>query len=146
MQKAITILFLTISTTFFAQKHNLEDGFIAKGYDVVAYFNNSANEGKREFSTTYNSVKFKFISKKNLALFKSNPEKFMPQYGGFCAYALGKRGKLIDIDPESFEIRDGKLYLFYNSWFNDTFEKWKEGNPNKLRKKADENWTKMRKK
>lgn len=144
MKKAITILLFTFSTTLVAQQYNLKDGYMAGGYDVVEYFNNKAKKGNEKFSTTYNGVKFKFTSKENLALFKANPEKYIPQYGGFCAYALGKRGKLIDIDPETFEIRDSKLYLFYNSWFNNTFEDWKKGNPEKLRKQADKNWAEMK--
>ena len=62
----------------------------------------------------YPILKFKFSSEKNLALFKESPEKYIPQYGGYCAYAIAAKKTKMYIDAEAYEIRDGKLYLFYN--------------------------------
>ena len=76
--------------------------------------------------------------KKNLL-----PEAFVPQYGGFCAYAVATSGKKVGINPKSFQIKDGKLYLFYDSIFADTLEKWNEEGPTLLQTKADENWEKI---
>ena len=144
MKNILTILFLIISTTLLAQKtdYNTKKGYVADGYDVVSYFNNTVKKGKSEFSTTYDGVKFKFSSEKNLTLFKENPTKYVPQYGGYCAYAMGKKGEKVNIDPETYEIRDGKLYLFYNSWGTNTFNLWLKEGPEKLKKKADINWGK----
>ncbi|MDX6745616.1 YHS domain-containing (seleno)protein [Polaribacter sp. PL03] len=140
MKKAFTVLFLTISATFFAQDYNLKKGYVAEGYDVVSYFENKAIEGNKDFSFNYDGVKFKFSSKENLETFKKSPKKYIPAYGGFCAYAIGAKSKKVSIDPKTFEIRDGKLYLFYNSWGTNTLELWEQEGAEQLRIKADKNW------
>ncbi len=139
--KYIVIFFISITYSF-AQNldYNIKKDFAAEGYDVVAYFNNDAIEGSKIYATTFDDVKYKFSSQKNLDTFVKNPESFMPQYGGYCAYAVAKSSKKVSVNPETFEIRDGKLYLFYNSWGNNTLEKWKKENVKGLQKKADLNW------
>jgi hypothetical protein len=73
--------------------------------------------------------------------FKKNPKKFEPAYGGWCAYAMGKTGEKVEIDPASFKITDGRLFLFYKDFFTDTRDKWsKDEKP--LNQKADTNWKK----
>lgn len=140
MKKFTIILFLAISASLTAQKYNIQDGYIAEGYDVVAYFSNKAVKGKKQFTTTHNGVNFKFSSAENLSTFKKNPNKYMPQCGGYCAYAVATRTERKEIDPKSFEIRDGKLYLFYNAWFFNKLESWQEENPEKLKLAAAKNW------
>lgn len=143
MKKLFLLLFCLISTVFYAQEkdYNLKKGYVAEGYDVVSYFENKTEEGKKEFTTTYDGVKFKFINKKHLETFNKSPKKYIPQYGGWCAYALGANNTKYDIDPDTYEIRDGKLYLFYNSWGVNTLKKWIDENPNDLQNKADQNWS-----
>ncbi|WP_460220708.1 YHS domain-containing (seleno)protein [Psychroserpens sp. MEBiC05023] len=138
----LTVLLCFGILNTFAQSidYNTKKGYVAKGYDVVAYFNNQAIEGNKEFSTTYDGVVFKFVSEGNLNTFTSNPEQYIPQYGGYCAYAIAVNSKKVDINPKTFEIRDGKLYLFYNSWGNNTLKTWKKNNVKGLQKKADKNW------
>lgn len=143
MKTFLTLIFLTISTTFFAQNYNLKNGYVAEGYDVVAYFNNKAEKGDKEFTTTYDGVKFKFSSKENLETFTKSPKKYVPAYGGYCAYAIGLKGEKVSINPKTFEIRDGKLYLFYNSWGVNTLESWQKEGADQLREKADKNWKKI---
>ncbi|MFB1040863.1 MAG: hypothetical protein QMC35_10435, partial [Polaribacter sp.] len=70
--------------------------------------------------------------------------QYVPQYGGWCAYAMGTKGKKVRIDAETFEIRDGKLYLFYNSWGNNKLESWLKENPTSLKKEAATNWKKIK--
>jgi hypothetical protein len=140
MKHFITILLITLSSTFLAQEYNLKKGFVAEGYDVVAYFSNKVEKGDIKFITTHDRVKFKFSTKENLETFKKSPKKHIPSYGGYCAYALGAKGKKVSIDPETFEIRDGKLYLFYNSWGTNTLKLWKKEDPEKLKEKADTHW------
>ena len=141
----IVLFLLLISYQGVAQHTDYYEskGFVAEGYDVTEYFNNKAVEGDKSYVYTYDGVKFKFASQQNLDKFKANPKKYIPQYGGYCAYALGARGKKVSIDPETFEIRDGKLYLFYNSWGNNTLESWIEKDPEKLRTQADAAWAKI---
>ena len=143
MKTSITLLILLVSFSAFAQQtdYNLKKGYAAEGYDVTAYFGNKAVEGNKEFTTTYDGVKFKFASQANLETFKANPKKYVPQYGGYCAYAVAVKGEKIGIDPETFEIRDGKLYLFYNSWGVNTLEKWQEEGATTLQGQADAAWT-----
>jgi len=144
MKNTITLLLLIISSALFSQKteYYLKKGYIAEGYDVVSYFNKKPLEGNKKYQSIYDGVKFKFSSEKNLALFKENPTKYIPQYGGYCAYAIGKTGEKVGINPKTFEIRDGKLYLFYNSWGTNTLKLWLKENPQQLKKQADINWKK----
>lgn len=141
-------LFTIVSFTAFGQtKHyNLKSGFIAKGYDVVAYFDNKAIEGSSSYVATHKGVKYKFANATNLRKFKADPDKYEPAYGGWCAYAMGKRAAKVNIDPTTFEIRDGKLYLFYNRFMTNTLNSWKDEGPNQLKQKADKNWLDILKK
>ena len=142
----LTILLLFISTSILSQKtdYNTKKGYVANGYDVVSYFNNKAEKGNKKFQTTYDGVKLKFSSKENLETFKKSPKKYMPQYGGYCAYAIGLKGEKVSINPKTFEIRGGKLYLFYNSWGTNTFDLWKKEGAEELKEKEDKNWEKIK--
>lgn len=141
MEKVLILILLT-SVTVFAQKknQNTKKGFLAEGYDVVSYFDNKAEKGDKKFTAEIEGIKFKFTSKENLVKFKENPKKYIPQYGGYCAYAIGANGSKVSIDPKTFEIREGKLYLFYNSWGTNTLELWKKEGAEKLKIQADKNW------
>jgi len=134
--------FLGVVTSFAQQiDYNTKKGFIAEGYDVVAYFDNEAIEGNNNFITILDGIKYKFHTQKNLNTFIKSPEKYIPQYGGYCAYAIAVNAKKVSINPQTFEIRDGKLYLFYNAWGTNTLELWKKKKDVKgLQKKADQNW------
>ena len=147
MKQLITILFIGITSAFFAQQdYNTKKGLVANGYDVVAYFNNTAEKGKKKFTTNHDGVKFQFSSKENLEKFNKEPLKYVPQYGGYCAYAIGKSGEKVAINPKTFEIREGKLYLFYNAWGTNTLKLWTEEGADDLKEKADKNWKKLKKK
>lgn len=138
------LAFVLLATIFsFAQKKDyyVKKGAVIEGYDVVSYFDDKPTKGKKEFTATHDEVKFLFTTDKNLKKFKANPNKYIPQYGGWCAYALGKNNEKYSIDPKTYEIKDEKLYLFYNSWGINTFSKWKEEKPEQLRKQADQNWS-----
>ncbi len=84
------------------------------GYDTVAYFTeNKAVKGDKDFSTEWRGAKWQFSSQENLDKFTADPEKYAPQYGGYCAYAVAKGG-LAKGDPEAWHIYNGKLYLNFN--------------------------------
>jgi YHS domain-containing protein len=124
------------------KEYNLEDGLAIQGYDPVSYFTVAkATEGKKEFSYDYKGITYRFSSLANKELFKSSPEKYEPTYGGWCAYAMGAKGEKVNIDPETFKVLDGKLYLFYNQYFNNTLKTWNKDEKN-LKKLADSNWLK----
>jgi len=147
MKQFFLILCIGLSTSLFAQNdYNTKKGFVAEGYDVVSYFNQKAEKGNKNFMITYDGVKFQFSSKENLEKFKKSPTEYLPQYGGYCAYALGKNGEKVTINPKTFEIRNGKLYLFYNSWGTNTLEMWTKEGAVELQKKADTNWKALDKK
>jgi len=110
-----------------------------KGYDTVAYFTeNRPVKGKSEFSTEYNEATWLFSSQENLDLFKEAPEKYAPQYGGYCAYAVSQ-GSTASIRPELFTIHNGKLYLNYNESINN---KWSQNKDNFI-SDADKNWPEL---
>jgi len=149
--KHILILFVSlISAATFAQtatkraaEFNLEKKVAIQGYDPVAYFTQKkAVKGKVAIASTYEGVTYNFSSQANKDLFLKNPASYEPQYGGWCAYAMGSSAEKVEIDPGTFKILDGKLYLFYNAYFNNTLKSWNKDEVN-LKKKADANWKKF---
>jgi YHS domain-containing protein len=122
------------------QHFNIKKNVALEGYDPVSYFNGEPIEGKPEIRYIYKSITYQFASAKNLESFKSVPDKYEPAYGGWCAYAMGESGEKVKIDPETYKILDGRLYLFYNFWGNNTLEDWNRAEK-KLKEVADHNWT-----
>lgn len=92
-----------------------------RGYDTVAYFiEGKPVKGSGEYTLNHKGAKWMFSNESNLILFKQNPEKYSPQYGGYCAYAVSK-GSTASIKPEYFTIHKNKLYLNYSK---SVFNKW----------------------
>ncbi len=119
---------------------NLENGVAIQGYDPVSYFTkNRAEKGNASISLTYRGIIYNFSSVENRKLFQSNPEKYEPQYGGWCAYAMGDDGSKVEIDPATFKIVNGKLYLFYNFYFINTLVDWNK-DESRLKSRADKFW------
>lgn len=150
MKKIALILFVAlVSATTFAQsaakrqkEYNLEKGVAIQGYDTVAYFTQKkAVKGKTTIASNYEGVTYNFSSQANKDTFVKLPASYEPQYGGWCAYAMGANGEKVEINPETFKILDGKLYLFYNAYFNNTLKTWNKDETN-LKAKADMNWNK----
>ncbi len=143
MKKGLILVLLLVAGNISAQKNIFQKkGIAIKGYDVVAYFNGKAQEGAKEYTVTYHGVKYQFVNSENQQKFEKNPEAFLPQYGGFCAYAMGVKGSKVSVNPETFEIRDNKLYLFYNKGKTNTLSLWLNNKPQELKVKADKNWAK----
>ncbi len=150
MKKSILIFVLVIvSITTFAQtanrikEFNLANKVALQGYDPVAYFKqNKAIKGKKEFLTTYEGAIYTFESQADKDLFIKSPLSYEPEYGGWCAYAMGSTGEKVEINPAAFKIVNNKLYLFYNAYFNNTLKSWNKDQAN-LNKKADLNWKKF---
>ena len=125
------------------KEFNLDGGLAIKGYDPVAYFTDGkAVKGKKELALYHQGVTYYFSSPVNKELFKKDPVKYEPQYGGWCAYAMGNSGEKVSIDPETFKIIQGRLYLFYNRFFTNTLTAWNKKEAD-LKKAADINWAKI---
>lgn len=106
------------------------------GYDTVAYFTKGkAVEGTHKYTATYKNAIYQFSSAKNRNKFRENPEKYAPQFGGFCAMGVALEQKF-DVDPEAFKIVDNKLYLNLNSKVQ---KKWLTDVPGFINS-ADGNW------
>lgn len=111
-------------------------GVVIKGYDPVAYFEQGEPvEGSEEFQHEWQGGTWRFSSVANRDLFAADPDKYAPQYGGYCAYAVSQ-GSTADIDPEAWTIVEGKLYLNYSKQVRGIWAKDIPGNI----KKADRQW------
>jgi YHS domain-containing protein len=141
----IALVTMSISAQMVSKRtaeFNLEKKVAIQGYDPVAYFKqNKAVKGKKELVANYEGVIYQFSSVANKDLFVKNPVFYEPQYGGWCAYAMGSSGEKVEINPETFKIIDGKLFLFYNAYFNNTLKSWNKEEVS-LKAKADANWKK----
>jgi YHS domain-containing protein len=116
---------------------NTGDSEVAiRGYDVVAYFTiGEAVEGAADYSHRWMEAEWRFSSQSHLDLFREDPEKYAPQYGGYCAWAVS-RGYTAPIDPQAWKIVGEKLYLNYNAKIR---KKWLKDR-DELIEKANENW------
>ena len=107
-----------------------------RGYDPVAYFRaGGPAKGKAQFSHDHAGATWRFASAENKARFAANPEKYMPAYGGYCAYGVAKGG-LYKIEPDAWSIRGGKLYLNYDKRVQATWSK----KPESYIRTADRKW------
>lgn len=110
-----------------------------EGYDPVAYFEQGAPaEGSEDHTFEWRGATWRFASAENRDLFAADPETYAPQYGGYCAYAVA-HGKTAGIDPEAWQIVDGRLYL-QNS--KGILRRWQEDVPGYIAR-ADENWPRL---
>ena len=138
--KLFVLLLFLVSTSaqLLAQETDVfqKDGIAIRGYDPVAYFKQSKPvKGQETISYDWNGVKWLFSSDENKEDFKANPEKFAPQFGGYCAYGLSENHKS-PTEPDAFTIVDDKLYLNYNLKVK---ELWKKDISGRI-KKANELW------
>jgi YHS domain-containing protein len=111
-------------------------GVAINGYDAVAYFTQGVPvKGEDQLSYDWKDASWKFSSAENLAKFKSNPEKYAPQYGGYCAYGMAE-GHKASTQPDAWTIVDGKLYFNYNL---NVRTSWRKDIPGNI-KRAEKNW------
>ena len=120
---------------------NIQQGIALAGYDPVAYFDHQVAKVKQGYQSAYQCITYYFSTEENRAKFRQTPETYLPQYGGWCAYAMGVTGEKVSVNPKTYKIINGKLYLFYNAFFNNTLKAWNK-NEKILMKKADLNWHK----
>jgi YHS domain-containing protein len=147
MRKVIILVsMLLLAADVKAQNHqklyNVEDGVGIQGYDPVSYWEGKPQEGSKKLTAATGGVTYYFMNAEHLEKFKKNPTGYEPQYGGWCAYAMGKVGEKVEVDPKTFKILNGKLFLFYNKYLNNTLKSWNK-NESYLHKSADANWQKL---
>lgn len=108
-----------------------------RGYDVVAYFTDGKPlKGDKQFSFEWQGAEWRFASAEHRAAFQAEPEKYAPQYGGYCAYAIAAKDELVSTDPDAWAIVDGKLYLNYSR----EVQGWWEEKREEFIKQGDRNW------
>ncbi len=118
-------------------------GVAIRGYDPVAYFTESKPvKGKPSYKVKWGGATWQFASKENLDLFNSDPEKYAPQYGGFCAWAVAEKGQAFSVDPKAWRIVDKKLYLNYSQKIQ---KKWEQDIPGFIQN-GDKKWPTLKKK
>ena len=154
MKKIISLVFTGImlfsvlntnaQTELRKKQFNLDKAGVAiQGYDPVAYFaQGKAVKGNKSFAVIAEGAIYYFSTAANKELFRANYTKYEPKYGGWCAYAMGNSGEKVEIDPETFKILNGELYLFYHSWVNNTLTKWNKDETN-LKAKSELSWKKF---
>ena len=112
-------------------------------FDPVSYFKSPKPvKGNSSIRAQVGSSTYVFSSEDNKKEFLAAPTKYIPQFEGWCAYGSAN-GKKISVNPLQYKVTDGKLYLFYKDFFNDTRSKWVKDEPNLL-SKANQNWPKVR--
>jgi hypothetical protein len=133
----INVLFLLLIRSGDSPASALPQNEVAiKGYDPVAYFKaGKAMKGSESFTFPWHDMTWHFSSKENRDLFAASPEKYAPQYDGYCAWAMTE-ARLAVTDPEVWKIVDGKLYL---NCSRESYEKWSRDIPGHI-KKADAFW------
>lgn len=146
----IIVSLLFISTIGFSQSskasYNADDSKIAlQGYSAVSYLDlGIAQKGLKEYKSTYEGHAYYFTSNEQKKTFEKNPAKYVPQYGGFCAFGVSVGAKF-RVDPNKFVVRDGKYFLFLYDLEVDAQQLWLAGNHTELVSKADANWAKLSK-
>ena len=119
-------------------QYSTENGAI-DGYDPVSYFtNDQAERGLADITTEWNSAVWHFTSDAHRELFIADPEKYAPQYGGFCALGMAHGGD-VPTNPEAWTIHGGKLYL---NMIEEVSTTWRYS-PDKLIERADLKWKAM---
>lgn len=146
---SITLAMLFISSLVQAQdvksKINTDDSKIAlQGYSPVSYLDlGIAQKGVKEYQATHEGVKYYFTSNEQKKSFEANPKKYLPEYGGYCAFGVSVGAKF-RTDPNKFVVKDGKYFLFLYDLEVDAQQLWLAGNHKDLVHKADANWKKLR--
>ncbi len=131
-----------LSATAFAGEFYEAGGAAIKGFDPVAYFKeNKPVKGSQAHTASHKGSLFRFASAANRDAFAAEPDRYAPQYGGFCAYAVAK-GYKAKIEPDAFTIVQGKLYLNYDQRIQ---AEWRKDIPGYVRQ-ADRNWPEVSKK
>jgi len=145
---SIIALAILLTTNMFAQDkmaNNIDNSNIAlQGFSPVSYLDlGLAQKGSKNFKSEYQKVVYYFTSAEQKTIFDKNPGKYLPQYGGFCAFGA-YAGAKFRVDPNKFIVNNGKYFLYLNNVELDAKQLWlAENNHSKLKGVADKNWKKL---
>lgn len=118
---------------------NTNSGIALEGFDAVSYFSDSGpTQGGVEFSYDFADAQWQFSTAENRDLFAADPEKYAPEFGGFCAFAASK-GFTAHPAPEAWHVENGRLYVFADENVRD---EWVAGLPDGSLDRSEENWAK----
>ncbi len=121
---------------------NASKGLGLHGFDPVSYSQTGGpREGRDDLTATSGGATYRFATAENRTAFSADPQRYLPLYGGWCAYAMAD-SDFVDVDPKTYKIVDGKTLLFYNGWLGNTLKSWNKTEAT-LRPKADANWTRI---
>ena len=126
-------------------QYNIDDSKIAlQGFSPVSYLDMGiAQRGLKQYKSTYNDVSFYFTSAEQKTKFDANPKKYLPQYGGYCAFGVTVGAKF-RTDPNKFIVKNGKYYLYLYDVEVDAQQLWLDGEHSELVTKANTNWKSLR--
>lgn len=143
---ALILAVFTGTSQELQKSFNTDDSKIAlQGYSPVSYLDlGIAQKGLKEYKSTFEGLNYYFTSNEQKLTFDANPEKYLPQYGGYCAFGISVGAKF-RVDPNKFIVKDGKYYLFLYDIEVDAQLLWLQGKHNELVAKANENWKKLTK-
>lgn len=144
---AVLILAITTAQAQDKMANNIDNSNIAlQGYSPVSYLDlGLAQKGVKEHKSEYEKVVYYFTSAEQKSTFDKNPEKYLPQYGGYCAFGVYAGAKFRP-DPNKFIVKDGKYFLYLYNLELDAQQLWlNEKDHQKLVMKANENWGKLSK-
>ncbi|MEO9966922.1 MAG: YHS domain-containing (seleno)protein [Reichenbachiella sp.] len=114
------------------------------GFDLVSYFTAEAPIlGSTKHAVELDGVIYRFTNAENKSAFEADTEKYLPAYGGWCAYAMANDGSLMSSNPDKYEIQDGKLYLFFDNFITSIqggLQKEWNSDSEAYKTKADDNW------
>ncbi|MEQ9592022.1 MAG: YHS domain-containing (seleno)protein [Cyclobacteriaceae bacterium] len=147
VKSILVVSAILVSTFTFAQDkkaYNIDDSKIAlQGYSPVSYLDlGIAQVGLKEYKASYNGLNYYFTSQDQKKTFDANPTKYLPQYGGFCAFGVSVGAKF-RVDPNKFLVKDGKYFLFLYDLEVDAQQLWLAGKHKDLLSTADTNWNKL---
>ncbi|MEQ8362869.1 MAG: YHS domain-containing (seleno)protein [Cyclobacteriaceae bacterium] len=147
VKSILVVSAILVSTLTYAQDkkaYNIDDSKIAlQGYSPVSYLDlGIAQVGLKEYKASYNGLNYYFTSQDQKKKFEANPTKYLPQYGGFCAFGVSVGAKF-RVDPNKFLVKDGKYFLFLYDLEVDAQQLWLAGKHKDLLSTADTNWNKL---
>lgn len=127
----------------YLHSYNLPSSGVAiEGYSPVSYFEGRAERGNPRFAVEHDGVTYHLTDAKQAQVFRRSPERYVPAFGGWCAFGMAESDKF-PVDPTNFLIVQDRIFLFLRNEGIDARELWKKGEPEDLLAKAVAHWKKV---